>query len=212
MAKANHICMQGILLFSININLSCDAQENNYHPGQPIVFSSNNPASNTSTAPAQSPPQNPKISPQPSPQNTVTFPIETHYAKPSFSSNVINDPARNNGYGQFSRGYTAGSQFRGGTTAGSHFAADPNNLGGSYRGFSPPPLNYVSMPNGSYRPNGPSVGQKQALKIEQATPKLSGDILQFVLENPPIVLDGNIENLLPAELHAKAYGKSTIRK
>jgi hypothetical protein len=112
---------------------------------------------------------------------------------------------------RFNNGFSAGSQFSGGQTAGSQFTGGfsaNTGFGGSATGS----VNYVRMPDGTYRANGPSVANDGRVRVEHNTPKFSGNAMQFVESDPPVPIDGDIENLLPRELHAKAYGRELHRK
>ena len=42
-------------------------------------------------------------------------------------------------------------------------------------------------------------------------PRIGSNIIEFVTSNPPVPMSGDIENLFPSELHAKAYGKELSR-
>jgi hypothetical protein len=113
---------------------------------------------------------------------------------------------RTDGGSQFSNGYSAGSQFNNSQAPGYGFAG--NSQSGA---LSNGALNYVRMPDGSYRPNGPNVGRTERMRTEASVPRFSGNLVQYVSSDPPAPIDGDIENLLPKELHAKAYGPELRR-
>lgn len=113
---------------------------------------------------------------------------------------------RTDGGSQFSNGYSAGSQFNNSQAPGYGFSG--NSQSGA---LSNGALNYVRMPDGSYRPNGPNVGRAERMRAEASVPRFSGNLVQYVSSDPPAPIDGDIENLFPKELHAKAYGPELRR-
>lgn len=113
--------------------------------------------------------------------------------------------------GQFSGGYTAGSSFSNGASF-SNGTAPATQFGGNQPSAGTSAvINYVRMPDGSYRPNGPNVGRAELMQALQTMPRFNGSIIQYVSSDPPYSIDGDIENLLPKELHRKAYGPELHR-
>lgn len=68
--------------------------------------------------------------------------------------------------------------------------------------------NWVRMPDGSYRANGPNAGNTRP---SPGMSKISGNASQIVSSDMPVNIDGDIENMIPRELHAKAYGNELRR-
>ncbi len=103
------------------------------------------------------------------------------------NSGVLNHAAN-----QFTNGYQPGSGFQSGASAGSQFGSNT-------------PLNYVRMPDGTYRANSISGGDSPRLQQSTASAP-SGDLIQYVTSDMPMPVGPDVESLIPAELHSKAYG------
>lgn len=120
-----------------------------------------------------------------------------------------------NSYQSNSNSYQSGSNSCQGsdtaTGSGYHSAAPNWSQPGSSFGNGAP-LNYVHQADGSYRANGPNYDQSGRYRVPQAaSAPPSGNLIEYVSNNSPSAVDGDLENLIPRELHNYAYGKELPR-
>ena len=190
---------------------SADGSGSDYVPGAPIKFGSSPSAGLSSGAPSGS------VS---SPSST---PSDTTEATPAESASAsgerglgslfrgVKHELRNsgllNGVGSQGNQYNNSNTYQGGS--GSQYASPNWSQGGSQLGNGAP-LNYVRQSDGTYRANGPNIDQHGRYHVQQTAAAPSGDLMQYV-SSPPMAVDGDIENLIPAELHNYAYGKELPR-
>jgi hypothetical protein len=91
------------------------------------------------------------------------------------------------------------------------------NYGNSSQSYGQSPTNFGGQPN--YNTNRPDLvhggnpypGRQSAFSGQQNQPRFNGSALELVTNNPPGPVDGDIENLIPKEIHTKAYGPELHR-
>jgi len=132
----------------------------------------------------------------------------------SFLKNVVRAGAQVGSVRQSNYGSGRENNYGSGQSFGNYGNASQvysNPGGGSYSGnYGAHPVYNSSRPDGVQSGN-PFPERHSAYDGAQNQARISGTPMELVTNNPPGPVDGDIENLIPKEIHNKAYGPELHR-
>jgi len=216
------------LFFQLSTTSMCFGQSSSdYHPGEGIKFhditggsssasssppvnSGSNSSSPTSPAPAASSPSSTSASVNSSATTGSSSGASTDAAAAgsetgekgfgSFLKNVVRAGAQVGNLQQSN--YGSGQSYSNYGNSSQNYAR-PNQ--GGYSNFGVHPTYNNSRPDAVHSGN-PFPGRQSAYDGQQNQVPFSGNPMDLVTNNPPGPIDGDLENLIPKEIHTKAYG------